>query len=206
MLKLVFIYYKLINCQYTNSKHFNYHCLLITPGHFLQRRVAVMLIQQQGLTLPLQQSRIICSSTEALKLFSDHSADWVGRSKDKSHILSLGTPIKSDSQHLPLPLCFPQAIWLPDKICTNNKSINQATARGKGFFSPPLPFINRDIFMEMFYVFYFMKIPRKILKWSLFPHCSPSSVHNCRWRSSHKMQRDTGIERSQSNQQEKSSA
>lgn len=98
---------------------------------------AVMLIQQQGPTLPLQQSRIICSSIEALKLFSDHSANWVGRSKDKSHILSLGTPIKSDSLHQPLPLCFPQAIWLPDKICTNNKSINQATAGGKGAFFPP---------------------------------------------------------------------
>lgn len=78
----------------------------------------------------------------------------MGRSKDKSHILSLETPIKSDSQHQPLPLCFPQAIWLPDKIRTNNKSINQATAGGKGTFFSPLPFINPDILMEMFYVFY----------------------------------------------------
>lgn len=147
MLQVVFTYCKLINCQYTNSKHFSYHHLLITPGHFIQRRVdsepesgvAMMLIQQQGLTLPLQQSHILCSSTETLKLLSDHSANWVGRSKDKSHILSLGTPIKSDSQHQPLPLCFPQAIWLLDKICTNNKSINQATAGGKGIFPPLFP-------------------------------------------------------------------
>lgn len=136
--------------------------------------VAVMLIQQQGLTLPPQQSCILHISTEALKLFSDHSADWAGRSEDKNHILSLGTPIKSDSQHQPLPLCSPQAIWLPDKICIDNKSINQATAGGKGTFFP-LPFINPDILMEMFYVFCFMKVPRKILKWPLFSQCSPSS-------------------------------
>lgn len=75
MLQVVFTYCKLINCQYTNSKHFSYHHLLITPGHFIQRRVdsepesgvAMMLIQQQGLTLPLQQSHILCSSTEAPK-------------------------------------------------------------------------------------------------------------------------------------------
>jgi len=93
-----------------------------------------MLIQQQGPTLPLKQSRIIFSSAEALKPFSDYFANWVRRSKDKSHILSSGTPLKSDSQHQPLPLCFPQAIWLPDKICTNNKSINQATVEEKAFF------------------------------------------------------------------------
>lgn len=114
-----------------------------------------MLIQQQGPTLPLKQGCIIFSSIEALKLFSDHFTNWVGRSKNKSHILSLGTPIKSDSQHQPLPFCLPQAIWLPDKICTNNKSINQATAGGKGWaFFPSLHqyrHFNGDLLCIYFY-------------------------------------------------------
>lgn len=147
----------------------------------------------------------MCSSTESLKLFSDHSANWGGRSKDKSHILSSGTPIKSDSQHQPLPLCFPQAIWLPDKICTNNNPINQDTAGGKGLFSPPFPSPIQTFQWRYFMYFILWKSQGKYWSGLCFHTAASVPVHPCR-RSSHKMQRYTGIERSQSNQQERSPA